>query len=346
MTDSFFCYTLISFYYSVIRFVSFVFAGPDGRGIGTFQGKEIRLENEITYLQFLELCAEKVKELYAGPLHTEICTTTKNNGVEMTGLLMKKPGEPIAPNFFLESHFMEWQKGRSSIESIAEGILRAYGEELEKNRKMVDELHFEWEFFKKKVYVRLIGRERNEGLLADIPHEDYLDMAIVYHYVIEISEEAKGALVITNAHLEMLGITKEELRQAALANTMTGMKPVFTGISDMIMQLGKSVGIPVRWENHCNYMYVLGNADGNYGAVSMLFSKELEQFSNQIQSGFFILPSSVHEVILLPDTGDVPVASLSYMVRDINATQVEKTDVLTDSVYYYDREIHTVRRIA
>lgn len=331
---------------SIIRFVSIISTGPMAGASVYFKREENRLKREQTYLNFLELCARKAGELYPGELHAEICSTTKNNGVQMSGILLKKQGEVIAPNFYLESYYREWSYGRMSIEEITRGMLDAYEEELEKNRKIADALQFEWEIFKQHVYVRLVGRKRNEVLLEEIPYDEYLDMAMVYHYVIEVSEDTRGVLVVTNDHLRLLGITKEELREAALINTRKNRKPVLTGMDEMLRRLGKKLGIPMQRESVQNCMYVLGNATGDYGAVSMLFSRELELFSNEIQSGFYILPSSVHEVILVPDTGTIPTEVFSDMVRSVNATQVEETEVLTDSVYYYDREIHIVRRIA
>lgn len=304
------------------------------------------MENEKTYLHFLEQCAELAKVLSAEEIVTEICSTVKNNGVQVHGILIKKQGEAIAPNFYLMGHYNDWLCGRTSMEEIAKGMLLAYEEELKKNREIAGTLRFEWEDFKQHVYVRLVGRDRNEMLLKEIPYDEYLDMALVYHYLVEISEETRGVLVVTNHHLEMLGVTKEELREAALYNTMQKRKPVIKKINDMIFQMEEKLGISMKHTATQNFMYILGNAEGEYGAVSMLFSEELERFSNELRGGFYILPSSVHEVILVPDTGEIPAIYFSYMVREVNATQVEASEVLTDSVYYYDREIHAVRRVA
>ena len=330
----------------MIRFASFISAGPMAGASACFKREENRLENKITYVEFLELCAELAKELYPGELHTEICGTTKNNGVQVWGVLLKRPNEPIAPNFYLETYYQEWCRGKMTVEEITKGMLEAYAEEYDKNRRIADELNFEWEKFKQQVYVRLVGRDRNAELLTKIPHDEYLDMAQVYHYVIPVSDDTSGVLVITEEHLRALHITKEELREAAMANTIKNMGPVLTGMNEMLERLGKRLGIPVGRESIPNYMYILGNASGNYGAVSMLFSEELERISNEIQTGFYILPSSVHELILVPDNGTIPVEVFSDMVRSVNATQVEETEVLTDSVYYYDKEMHVVRRIA
>ncbi|MBE5951887.1 MAG: hypothetical protein E7260_09900 [Lachnospiraceae bacterium] len=304
------------------------------------------MEHKTTYTEFLGLCAELAKQTYPKKLRTEICSTVKNNDVELTGLLLKEPGEVLAPNFFLKEQYKLWCMGQCSLEEIVNGVLNAYTEEMEKNRKIAEGIVLEWERMKPHVYIRLVGRGRNEKKLDDIPHEEYLDMVMIYHYVIEMSEDTRGALLLTNEHLLLLGITKEELHEAAVANTQTGMQPVILDMEEMLCRLGKRLGVFVPGVERNPYLYVMSNAYGKYGAVSLLFQEELERFSGEIGNSFFILPSSVHELILVPDSGGVSAEQLLAMVREVNRTQIEATEVLTDSVYYYDREIHTVRRIA
>lgn len=302
--------------------------------------------NKTTYTEFLGLCAELAKQMHPNELQAEICSTVKNNSVEVTGLLLKEPGEALAPNFFLKEQYKQWCMGRCSLEEIVTGVLDAYHTEMEKNRSIAEGITLEWERMKPHVYLRLVGRERNEKKLDAIPHEEYLDMVIIYHYVIEMGEDTRGALLLTNEHLQMLGITKEELHEAAVVNTQAGMQPVILDMEEMLRRLGRRLGAFVPETEINPYLYVVSNAFGKYGAVSLLFQEELERFSCEIGNSFFILPSSIHELILLPDFGEVSVEYLLAIVREVNRTQIEATEVLTDSIYYYDREIHTVRRIA
>jgi len=304
------------------------------------------LEKEESYLAFLKLCAELMEEHYLGEVTAEICSTTKNNGVRQTGLLLKRRDERIAPNFYLGAQYREWEAGRSSPDEIVFGICRVYEEELKKNRKLAEAVDFSWESAKEKVFVRLVGRQKNETLLEELPHEEFLDMAVVYHYVIELAKNEKGALVITKEHLQLFDITEEELRETALKNTMEQMCPVITGMNEMMQRLANRIGVSVPFMQTEGMMYIMGNKEERYGATSLLFSKELERFSNEIGSGFYILPSSIHEIILVPEDYAESPEAFSDMVHEVNATQLDPTEVLTDSVYYYDRELHLVRRVA
>ena len=303
------------------------------------------MEKSITYTEFLGECGKLLQDRSQGEIRTEICNTLKNNGVEKCGLLISKKGESLAPNFYLQHQYDIWRNGESTLDEIIDSICENYTQELQKNRIIEEALDFRWENFQQEVYMRLIGREKNALLLKDVPYEEYLDMALVYYYVIPVSDDTQGVLLLTQEHLKMLGITQEELHRKAKENTQEKLFPVISGLDEIILRLGavKEDFIP-DGENR-PFMYIMTNAKASFGAVCMTFHRELEQFSNEIKNSFYILPSSVHEVILVPDYRAVTVEAFSHMVKEINETHVEDTEVLSDSVYYYDREIHAVRRV-
>ena len=84
-------------------------------------------------------------------------------------------------------------------------------------------------------------------------------------------------------------------------------------------------------------MYVLTNKQKMNGASCILYEHILNDFANQKNKDIYILPSSVHEVILVPVAEDIDRTELSRMVRDVNRNELEEGDVLSDRVYYYDR---------
>ena len=90
-------------------------------------------------------------------------------------------------------------------------------------------------------------------------------------------------------------------------------------------------------------MFVLTNTLQTFGAACMMYPDLLQKASGQWDVSFFILPSSVHEVLLLPDHGEYDAQEFENMVYEINRTQLEPEEILTDSVYYYDREEGKIR---
>lgn len=299
------------------------------------------------YIQFLTDIKERVERCFEGKVTGEVCTSVKNNGVTVTGLLLKGEEEKVAPNFYLERQFVEWSRGLCTLEEVAEKICGAYKEEIEKNSHLLSKINFHWEEFRRNVFMRLISKEKNKELLETIPYQDFLDMAIVYYFSVHISGEVQGTLVITKEHLELLGVSEEELHQTAKSNCQRFSPAKIRCMEDLLYDLGRKIGVEVRGTGNCRpILFVMTNERGMFGAVSMVFEEELEYAAKRLNNSFYILPSSVHEVILVPDCEEFCVEYFANMVREINETQVEATEVLSDSIYFYDKELRAVRRVA
>ena len=305
------------------------------------------MNNEKDYIQFLTELKMHVETYFDGKVTGEVCTSVKNNGVTVTGLLLKGENERVAPNFYLENQYVEWMRGIRTLEEISNRLCDSYREEVEKSRSLLTEIKFEWEEFRRKVFMRLINKERNSGQLENVPYKDFMDLAIVYYYSVNLDGDTQGTLLISNAHLELLGVSEEELHQAAESNCQRYQPAKVRCMQDLLYDLGHKVGVEIYEAKECYpYMFVLTNTKGMFGAVSMTCDLELECFAKRIGKGFYILPSSVHEVILVPENKDFSIEYFAGMVKEINETQLDPTEVLSDSIYFYDKETLTLRRVA
>ena len=85
--------------------------------------------------------------------------------------------------------------------------------------------------------------------------------------------------------------------------------------------------------------YVMTNSNYFYGAAGILRTDLLSKFAEEHDCDFYILPSSVHECLFIPDSEEIPADELREMVREVNATQVEVEERLSDEVYYFEKEI-------
>jgi len=305
------------------------------------------LNNEKDYIQFLMELKERVEVFFEGKVTGEVCTSVKNNGVCVTGLLLKGENERVAPNFYLENQYVEWMRGIRTLEEISNRLCDSYREEVEKSRPMLTGIKFEWEEFRRQVYMRLINKERNLEQLESIPYRDFMDLAIVYYYSVILEDDTRGTLIISKEHLELLGITEEELHQAAESNCQRFQPTKLRCMQDLLYDLGRKIGVEIYQAKECYpYMFVLTNTKGMFGAVSMTSTEELACFAKRLGKSFYILPSSVHEVILVPENKEFCVEYFANMVREINETQLDPTEVLSDSIYFYDIETSALRRMA
>lgn len=297
------------------------------------------MNKEMEYTQFLNDLKERVEVYFDGKVKGEVCTSVKNNGVVVTGLMLKGENERVAPNFYLDQQFIDWMRGRSSLDDITERLCAAYRQEVRNNSSLISKINFSWEEFRRGVFVRLVNKEKNEELLKKIPYKEYLDLAMVFYYSVPISDDVTGTLMITGEHLKLLNITEEELYQTAKDNCERLQPIKVRCMNDLLYDLGRKVGVDTYEAMACHpFLFVMTNEKSMFGSVALIFEEELERFANRIQTGFYILPSSVHELILVPEDKEFNVEYFRSMVREINATQVDATEVLSDNVYYYDKD--------
>ena len=318
-----------------------------GASVHLSKQKGIIVNKEKEYTEFLSEILKRVEEKYEGKVKGEICHSVKNNGVLVTGLLLKGEEKRVAPSFYLEQQFSEWTHGRCSLEEITKRLCETYEEEVKRSSHLVSEIKFEWEEFRRNVFMRLVNKEKNKELLNEIPHQEFMDLALLFYYSVPISGGMLGTLIITKEHLGILNISEEELYQAAKSNCERFRPAKVCCMEEVVCDLAKKLGVDVQ-EACSNYpfLYVLTNSSGMFGAVAMIFEEELESFSKRINNSFYVLPSSVHEVILVPACKEFCVEYFAAMVREINETQVDPTEVLSDSIYYYDKNLKRIRRVA
>lgn len=297
------------------------------------------MNKEMEYIQFLNDIRERVEVQFAGKVTGEVCTSVKNNGIEVVGLMLKGENEKVAPNFYLDQQFIDWMRGKTSLDDITEKLCAAYRQEIRNNSSLISRINFSWEEFRRGVFIRLVNKEKNKELLQTIPHREYLDLAIVFYFSVPISGEVTGTLVITKEHLELLNVTEEELYQTAKYNCERFQPVKVRCMEDILYELGRKIGVDVYEARACHpFLFVMTNEKSMFGSVALIFDEELECFANRIGSGFYVLPSSVHELILVPECKEFNTEYFKSMVREINATQVDATEVLSDNIYFYDKE--------
>ena len=190
-----------------------------------------------------------------------------------------------------------------------------------------------------RIVYKLINAEMNEALLKEVPHERFLDMAKVFYYVLSDQGEKQASILIYNGHMQGWGIDTEKLAECAAENTPRLLPGRIYDINELIRKMMPADA--VFFDPDCganDIMYVLTNERKYFGAACMLYEGKLKEFSERIGGSFYILPSSVHELILLRETGDEDPAALVDMVNEVNESQVAADEVLSGSVYRYDRK--------
>lgn len=269
----------------------------------------------------------------------------KNNGVVMQGLLIYSKEQNVTPTIYLEAFYERYQQGET-WDQVVDKILAVYKNGLPKETVNMD-FYNEFDKVKDRIAYKLINAARNKELLSKIPHIRFLDLAICFYYAFAHKTLGNGSILVYNGQVETWKTNTASLLRLAQRNTekLFGMELV--PMADLMTKLLQDEEADL-WEETSDdvsqdvWMQILTNRGRMFGAAGILYPGVLQKIADEVQANLYILPSSVHEVILIADSGEEDLQLLKKMVREVNATQVLPEEVLSDSVYYFDRVKHEV----
>ena len=195
---------------------------------------------------------------------------------------------------------------------------------------------------KNNIVFQFVNTEQNKELLKSIPHREFQDLSIIYRWVIKIEVKGIQSTIINNDLANKFNLTEQQLYDLAYINTKNILSPITKLMNDVIYDLFMENGIsaeeikevgtfPLEQE-----MWVISNNKGVNGAVSILYPEVLFNLADKINSDLYILPSSIHEVIVI-SSKNKDVDYLAQMVYEINMTEVKLDERLSNQIYFYDK---------
>lgn len=189
---------------------------------------------------------------------------------------------------------------------------------------------------KKSLFVKLINTERNESLVKQSISKEFLDLSAVVRVVLKMDKEGMASMALSKGDAEILGMTEEEIYAAALANTLRLFPP-------KLMNLGRyvemSIGGKLPFGEDEVTTYILTNQKEVDGAIYFMSPEVVGAIAEALEDDLYILPCSVNEVLLVRASElEDGVDELKEMVRDVNETVVAEKEILSYSVYHYDKE--------
>lgn len=256
-------------------------------------------------------------------------------------LTVRQEGSNVGVNFNIENAFAEYEHTGDYAGVLAEST-HAIMQGIENIPSVNTSELTNYEAMKEKLSIEVISAETNAELLTKIPHESMEDMAVVYRFVLESNDAGRASILVTNDMIDHMGVTHEQLKADALENAPEIRPAVIQGMSEVMREMMgpeafEMFGLPEEQEE---MMYVATVPDKNSGAGVLAYQDFMDQAAEKLGGDFYILPSSIHEILLVPDNGDKAADDLRDMVREVNATQVSPEEKLTDNVYHYDSKEH------
>ena len=231
-----------------------------------------------------------------------------------------------------------------------------------------------YSYIKNKIAYKVINYDMNREMLKTVPHLHILDLAIVFNIVIEEDAYNSVTAMIKKEHLDMWQVSKKEIEEVALTNTPELMPPVIMRMEDLLAEMIIN-DISMQWDDEdeqeqwdfvkedCAYgghpkekvseyvreeiekmkyddkidMYVLTNEKRINGAGTMFYDGLLKKFADKIEKDLIIIPSSVHEVILIPKDNEISDEEINEMIGEVNENELETVEILSNHMYLYCR---------
>ena len=314
--------------------------------------------NDMNFQEFKDYVAEHIKELLPEKYEESkvaIQEVVKNNAT-LSAITIQSPDSNVSPTIYLDNYFAQYQDGKD-MGLIMTDIARLRMEyELDQSFDVNSITDFDQ--VKDKIAARLVGAEGNEKLLENRPYTMVDDLAVTYCVMLGDSPDGSMSVPITNALMENYGINVEQLHALAMTNMDQLSPAIFKSMNEVMKEMmmpqmleqcgGDEVLTDQMMSAMCppdvGNMYVLSNEQKLNGAAVLLNESVMEQVAEKVGGEFYILPSSIHETLIIPKSAGMERAELENMVQEVNATQVAPQDRLSDHVYTYDNETHEIYR--
>jgi len=291
----------------------------------------------MEYEKFKEQFVEDLKErLEAGgeKFSVDLNAVQKMNQ-NYEAVTVKPEDAIIGVNLNMNEIYERYDRGMSYdtlVSEVAEKADRALHDHPDFNLEALQD----YDQMKEKLSMEVVSAERNADLLEKVPHKNMEDMAVVYRFVLDSDSDGRGSILVTNQLMDNYGITAEQLHADALQYAPVMRPAVIQTMAETLLEMmgpeAKDM-IPVLPDDP---LFVATVPDKIQGAGVLAYQDFMEQAAERVGGDFFILPSSIHEILLVRDDGTFDINHLEDMVKQVNETEVAPEDLLTDSVYHYD----------
>ena len=290
----------------------------------------------MTYDDFTERLAQGMQrdlgQEYPG-ISVQVMHVARLQGQSYDGISIHVPGKKLATTVNPREYYDQIQNGETDFTSVLRRFCRSADEVLNKTPDIDVKPIGDYNQMKQHLQIQMVPTLANLDMLSRLPHLQMADLSAVFRFV--LSEDM--TILVTNRMLEEYGVTESQVQRDALNNAPkefpAQIRPLATVLAGMMGDEDMMEEMP---EPDSSTLYVASIPGLSYGAGVIAYPTFMEQAAEKLGGDFFILPSSIHEVLLLKDDGKTDYRGLEAMVCEINQTQVAPEDRLSDFVYHYD----------
>ena len=249
---------------------------------------------------------------------------------------------PIVPNINLEKFYDEFIERGGTLRDL-DSTLNTMAQQIQSEPALETAWLMDYGNVKDKLFIRVSDAKENAAMLAKAPHQEFDGLAVTYHIAIEGEHGIQASTPVTNSMLEMYGISEQQLRTDALESVQNAYPSQFISLGTMMsrmMGIDEEMLPPVDVPQ----LMVLTNDQALYGAGALFYPGQMDTIASQIGSDYFVIPSSIHEVLILPDDGTIDRHAIESMIQEVNMTAVAPEEKLSDHAYHYDAKDHILEK--
>ena len=259
----------------------------------------------MEFTNFTTLVQREVEKRAGENYRVKLNDVMKNNGVVLRGITLMQDDSNISPTIYLNPYYDAYENGDTTLGTVIDEVIDTY-ERNKINRSIDMKFFLNYETVKSRIIFKLINTEKNRELLRDVPYIPFHDLSIVFQCLVSEERFGNASILIHNVHLQLWKVNARELYECALENT-----PLLQGyeLADMntVLEEMKALGgiddEEIEDMQQEVPMYVLSNKSRINGASCILYKDILKDFAMVVDKDLYVLPSSIHEVILLPSDG-------------------------------------------
>lgn len=300
--------------------------------------------------EFISIIKEELPDFLPDDVYKDLVIddveVAKMNDQKLHGLTFKPKGSDAAPTLYIDDLYERHENGED-IGFLLVDLANRYAEA--RKAPTPPDIDLTWDKVKDSLSVRLLEKKRNIDFLSNMPYVDVGNgLAMTVDINMPGDMHGEWRIAVNHGVMQQLGVDRNELFLKAMESVVSYDPATLTDMSQALFSPDKE-NLLDRTEPlepmEVGGMYVLTTESGNLGASALFYPDVKEKAAEMLGSGYYVLPSSVHECILVPETAGVNEKELCDMVKQANRTVVEPKDVLSDNVFHYDRESRSLNKV-
>jgi hypothetical protein len=274
-------------------------------------------------------------------------TNCRNNGVLVMGLSIRAKGYRMVPCIYADAYLPEadrkgeYREEEIDFERLTMRVAEDYRYTMEHFTPDVRQM-FQKDQIETRLVLNLVNYKENAEKFLNSPYFLLEDLAVQICWLVNCGKY-DGTVLLTNDIVEEWDIPMEELRLLALQNTARLFQPVIRPLDEVMQEMMTQC----RWQTPVppSPFYMLTNHRHSYGATVLLYDNMMEKLSELVKGSYYIIPCSVHELLILPECFCEEPEILLDMVKDVNDNFIDTAEILSYSIYYYDQKEKELRTI-